>query len=313
MLSLGKKTPVQSLSVRLDSKIYSVPFYQVEQKESSQHILITAGIDGDEYAGIEAAYFLIDHFRKQPPSLSITILPLINIPGFYNGTSHNPLDGKYPKHIFPGSERGSASEQLLYFVSTFLKKNTLWIDLHSGASTETLTPFIWATQTKNREIDRVSEDLLSHVETPLLVYDKYPTKKVSTLAKRGIPYLLLESGQRGEREAKAIRQHVAWVESLIETFKNRQSTQKTKTVYTTVNEYVANHQGLWTSYKKVGDSVEKGQLLGVISNTEKKILQRIQARNSGILLWQRAALATNKQDILIGIATEQQLFTPKKR
>ena len=60
------------------------------QKQS--RILITAGVDGNEYDGINAAKTLISTYQGNIP---ITVIPIVNLAGYHAGTSYNPLDGKY--------------------------------------------------------------------------------------------------------------------------------------------------------------------------------------------------------------------------
>jgi len=56
-------------------------------------------MDGDEYAGISAAYQLIEEFSHTPFRGSIIIVPIVNMPGFIAQTSENPEDGKF-RNVF---------------------------------------------------------------------------------------------------------------------------------------------------------------------------------------------------------------------
>jgi len=157
-------------------------------------VLITAGIDGDEYAGIEAAKHLILTYQGNIP---LTIIPIVNLAGYLAKTSFNPLDGKYPKYIYPGSKFGSSSSKLKYQLSQYERGIDLWIDLHGGASDEHLKPFIWASEVY---------PFLSHLSGRILV-EKSIAKKV--------PYLILESGQLGETKPSAVKQHLSWINTIL--------------------------------------------------------------------------------------------------
>ncbi|MEO6508685.1 MAG: succinylglutamate desuccinylase/aspartoacylase family protein, partial [Patescibacteria group bacterium] len=93
----------------------SMPIADLKGSTSGPTVVITAGMDGDEYTGILAAYDLIEHYSNTPFQGRIVVLPVMNIPGFYAGTSLNPEDGKFPKYIFPGSSSGSSTERLLHW------------------------------------------------------------------------------------------------------------------------------------------------------------------------------------------------------
>jgi predicted deacylase len=162
----------------------SAPAFEVWRSHPGQksRVLITAGIDGDEYAGIQIAKNLIKTYNLPVP---ITIIPVVNLAGYQAKNSYNPLDGRYPKHIFPGSPFGSSSSALIYKLSKYTKGVDLWIDLHCGATGETLIPFAWAAE---------PYPALSYLDTRVLV-EKSVDKK--------IPYVMLEGAE------------LSWVYSLI--------------------------------------------------------------------------------------------------
>jgi len=196
-------------------------------------VLITAGVDGDEYAGIEAAKSLIRDYRGTIP---ITIIPVVNIPGNQAGTSHNPLDGRYPKYIYPGSPLGSSSSKLRYRLSKYTKGLDLWIDLHGGATDEHLNPFIWASE---------NYPVLSYLSGRVLVEN--------SIAKN-VPYILLESGELGETIKSAIDQHLQWIDQIL-TNLDKSLKSGWKPTYTKVRfeKYLgqkASRNTLWYSMKE---------------------------------------------------------------
>lgn len=145
-------------------------------------VLITAGVDGDEYEAINLAQEII---RSYDLDIPITVIPIVNLVGFHAKTSHNPLDGRYPKVIFSGSPLGSSSSRLMYKVSKYTRGKKLWIDLHCGAIGETLFPFAWAA---------LPYPILSHLDVRVLV-----EKSVQ----KNLPYIMLEGAK------------LSWVYSLL--------------------------------------------------------------------------------------------------
>lgn len=158
-------------------------------------VLITAGVDGDEYAGIEAAHQLINIYQGQVP---LTIIPIVNLAGYSAKTSYNPLDRRYPKHIFPGSSWGSSSSRLMHQIAYYTDGIELWIDLHGGATNEHLPhPFIWSSQI-----------------FPVLTY-LTGTTLIETSVEKNLPYLLFEAGELGIIETNAVNQHLAWIKQAL--------------------------------------------------------------------------------------------------
>ncbi len=137
-------------------------------------VLITAGIDGDEYEAINLAKEIMSNYDLDIP---ITVIPIVNLAGYHAKTSYNPLDGRYPKSIFPGSPLGGSSSRLMYEVSKYALGKKLWIDLHSGAIGETLFPFAWAAQ---------PYPVLSYLDIRVLI-----EKSVA----KNLPYIMLEGAK----------------------------------------------------------------------------------------------------------------------
>jgi predicted deacylase len=209
--------------VTIGEKTVSIPVAQLGQGEG-ESIVITAGIDGDEYAGIEAAYTLIEYFTKSKFVGKLVIIPILNIPGFEAGVSWNPLDNKYPKHIFPGKEKGSSSEKLMYWIDqNFLYDATFWIDVHSGATTEVLEPFIQIGNTNKKEITKKILSLLAKVKANIILFS---SNLHPLLVKRNCIYIRLESGQLGQRNKTDIKRHCDWVKQLLSMKENKKVVKK---------------------------------------------------------------------------------------
>lgn len=147
-------------------------------------LLITAGMDGDEYAGIESAQRLIKTYKG---SIPITIIPIVNITGNKSKVSYSPLDNRYPKSIFPGSPFGSSSSKLIYKLSKYTKGVDYWIDLHCAANDEHLIPFIWSSE-----------------RYPILSYLSGRTLIEKSIDKK-IPYIMLETSH-----------HLTWINQILE-------------------------------------------------------------------------------------------------
>lgn len=191
-------------------------------------VLVTAGVDGDEYDGINAAKTLIATYQGNIP---ITVIPVVNLAGYQAGTSHNPLDGKYPKYIFPGNRWGSSSSRLIYQVAQYTKGIDLWVDLHGGATNEHLRPFVWAQATHhNSLIDTRTKHFLSHLPATTL----YTEKNTLPFAKVNASYLLFESGELGQATSANTKRHLKWLNLILDNLDNPSSKKFTPT-HTTIN------------------------------------------------------------------------------
>lgn len=183
-------------------------------------VLITAGVDGDEYDGIEAAKYLISHYHGDIP---ITVIPIVNIAGNQEKISQNPLDGLYPKHIYPGSKFGSSSSRLMYELSKYTNGIELWVDLHGGATDEHLNPFVWAQKTNSHPVDQRAQRLLSYLRATTLFTSSATLPPANPLAKNNISYILLESGELGKATKNNTKRHINWVNKILKNLDNKKS------------------------------------------------------------------------------------------
>lgn len=193
-------------------------------------VTITAGMDGDEYAGIEAAKILKKRYKTFK---NITVLPLLNPEGYKNGTSFSPLDQKYPKYVFPGSPNGTDTEKRMYeLYQSHIQHSRLWIDLHGGSTHEIMSPFIWVYQSKHNDIRAFHERMIETTSAPCVIFDKKPFMTYSTfLDKHNIIHILCECGDRGTRRKKDIHTLITWVDEIL--FPNHKSYTK-PTIFTSV-------------------------------------------------------------------------------
>ncbi len=193
---------------------HHAPDFTVWQSHTGiqSRVLITAGIDGDEYDGINAAQYFIKNYVGDVP---ITIIPIVNLAGYHQKVSYNPLDHRYPKSIYPGSIWGSSSSRLMNLVASYARNVELWLDLHGGASNEHLNPFVWAQQTRNKIVDNRTTRLLSLLNTTTLYTNSATLPPALPLAKHSTSYIMLESGELGRSTSENTVRHLSWVNTII--------------------------------------------------------------------------------------------------
>ncbi|MEI7720010.1 MAG: succinylglutamate desuccinylase/aspartoacylase family protein [bacterium] len=277
--------------LRLAQKLPAPPACDIQGRTAGNTLLITAGMDGDEYAGIEAAHLLIEKYRSGNFNGRLVVVPIINLAGFENKSSHNPTDGKLPKNIFPGRARGSASEQLVHWlVATHVSAADAWLDLHGGALTESLTPFLWTYQTGVKSVDARTEKFYKASGAEIVLLQKAGMfTKARALAKRKRPctYVMAESGERGERKQEDIERHIHWAEVLMRQLGMLPATDHTQQP----NELPG---------ESLRELPKKAQL--VLRNIQYGYTSERMAHDSlrGIILWHKEK-SERKDDILYGI------------
>jgi predicted deacylase len=167
-------------------------------------LFITAGLDGDEYVGIEAAYATAETYKDGDFCGRLIIVPIVNIPGFDAGTSSNPIDGKFPKYCIPGSLFGNTPRMMRKLVKTYARYATLWLDLHSGATGETVIPHMWNAITEIKKVDAVSTMFCQNSGADIIVRE-HATAGIKKLGKQGCPYVLAESDEVAQHTEYIVR------------------------------------------------------------------------------------------------------------
>lgn len=208
---------MQPIIATLKEGTVTLPHEEIIGDYPGPTVTITAGMDGDEYAGIEAAHILSDALNKEQIHGKIRILPIINIFGNIKQTSFSPIDHKYPKRAFPGSPKGTHTEQLMHWLyMSQIRDSDLWIDLHGGATDEILTPFIWLYQSKNIRIRQFQKRMMEHTSSPIVVYDRHPFMSYSSfLDSQHIAHVILECGDQGTKRKADIDMHVTWTNEIL--------------------------------------------------------------------------------------------------
>ena len=76
-------------------------------------LVVTAGVHGCEYVGIETLNQLKKELNPAALSGRVILLPLVNPEGFYHGSKQTiPADGQNLNRMFPGKSDGTFSSQL---------------------------------------------------------------------------------------------------------------------------------------------------------------------------------------------------------
>jgi len=105
-------------------------------------VAILAGVHGDEYEGVIAALTLARELPQELVSGSVKIVSPAHPAAWQNCNRISPIDGANLARVFPGSENGSATEQLAHAITEqVIKHADVLIDLHS-AGTNFEMPFL---------------------------------------------------------------------------------------------------------------------------------------------------------------------------
>lgn len=122
-------------------KILTDPFnaYVITGEQPGPHVLITAGVHGDEFEPMLAIRELLQQLPAGLGVGKVTLVPVVNTSAFTAGTRYGS-DGKDLARICPGNANGTPTEQCADAISRLINTADYFIDLHTGGMLYDLYP-----------------------------------------------------------------------------------------------------------------------------------------------------------------------------
>lgn len=110
--------------------------------QDGPHLLISAGVHGDEYEPMEVCRELAIYLKERKELLRgrVTLVPVVNEPAFRLASRKGP-DGKDLARICPGDRDGSISEVIAAEFSDLIRTADYFIDMHNGGHMYGIMPF----------------------------------------------------------------------------------------------------------------------------------------------------------------------------
>lgn len=297
-------SPIRLQRVDLGDAVIDLPVADLVGLRPGPTLLVTAGVDGDEYAGIAAAHQLIERYKTLDFAGRLIIIPIVNIPGFQAECSHNPLDNKFAKYVFPGRADGSPTERIMAIVSSIAIEADCWYDLHGAAVTEGVNPYLWLHRTGVPAVDALANELLHYGVAPTIMFEKaHFGLKPAALAKQGCTYIVAESGSRRTSLVDDVARHLAWLTSTMQLFGmiDGTPTKKETQVLTHVSFMTVTFDGLYTPALIDYSHVEQGTVLGIVARLDGTGQKIIRATSSGTPLWWKETMRLKRGDILMAL------------
>lgn len=243
-----------------------MPVHVVCGKEAGPTLVVLAAIHGDEINGIEIIHRLLKLKLVNQVKGKLIVIPIANNYGFILKTRYL-MDRRDLNRSFPGSKKGSIAARLAHFLlDSILNQATHVIDLHTASFHRINIPQIRATL-KTNTIKSLAKSFAAPVilDTPVL---KGSLRE--SMNARDIPYLVYEAGEALRFDELSITLGVKGIVGVMRHIHMLKETRVSKTVQTTIaysSKWIrANYSGLMTLEKKLGQKVERNELLGHITD-----------------------------------------------
>lgn len=288
--------------------------WQITGPESGPHVLLLAGVHGDEY---EPMITLVELASELDGAISrgrVTIDPLVN-PGAYVARSRFGDDGLDLARICPGSNVGSSSEQAAYVVSQRIKEADAVIDLHTGGLGLEIYPLVGYMLHEDKQVLEQQRQLSLATGMPLIWgTDHRPKGRTLSVARdAGVPAVYLEyGGGTGFRRyvvdhyKTAVKRMLAQLDMLEYHATGERKWQYWLEDYRQDSGHLqakmpAPEAGIFVADVSVGDWVAKGQRFGYIVNPRNGQSNEVFAGESGLVFLLSSRVLVEKGDALGGI------------
>jgi predicted deacylase len=291
--------PVPGLDVAL-------PATAIAGRRDGPTVLVTGGVHGGEYPGIEAAIRLARSLNPEVLAGRVLVVHQANPPAFRAKLQYlNPLDGKNLNRVFPGDPNGTASERMAAALFAYARAADAWIDLHGGDIHEALVPFtIYAGGEGSvaGQARRMAEvyGIPRLVESASVSGGTY-----AAAAAAGIPAILPEAGECGRLDEEAVATHLFGLTNALRALgvlpEEPEEVPPPRT-YRRFEWVRAEVDGLWYRRTVAGAVVGEGDVVGEIRDVYGERLLEARAPVAGEVLFVVTSLAVNTGDPLFAVA-----------
>ncbi|MCK6440137.1 MAG: M14 family metallopeptidase [Planctomycetes bacterium] len=308
----GERAYIEVPLARLPTNTWmSIPIAVVNGINPGPNLWLNAAIHGDEINGVDVIRRVLKRIKPKAMSGVLITVPIVNIIGFLNQSRYLP-DRRDLNRLFPGSARGSLGSRMAHFFMTeVVARCDYGVDMHTGAFHRNNLPQIRADLS-----DEGTRELAFAFGTPIVinssVRDGSLRAEATELGKR---VLLYEAGEPSRFSESAIKIGVQGVMNLMRFLGMLEGsirmTRKLPWESDGSTWLRAKRGGILRTYCDVGDIVEEGEPVGVISDTFDEDVYTLKAPASGVVVGITKLPLVNQGDGILHVANIKQL--PSRR
>jgi predicted deacylase len=271
-------------------------------------LLVTAGVHGGEYPGIEAAIRLARDLDPAELSGAVLVAPIVSPSAFQARLQYRvPEDGLNLNRQFPGSAGGTVSQRIAATVMAELAARAdAWVDLHGGDIHEELTPFTIYSAGVPPEVRDQSRRLAEAFGIAYLVEsDSVRGGTYAAAAAAGVPAILTEAGDVGQLDPAMVEVNSAGLRNVLRTLAilpgEPAPPAAPPVTLRAFDVLTSAHAACWHPAVRAGEQVRAGQRLGELRDYFGDTLVAVEAPRDGVVLYRVTSLAVDPGDPLVGI------------
>jgi predicted deacylase len=280
----------------------TMPIQVIHGRQEGPVLFLSAALHGDEINGVEIIRRVLLEKAVKHLRGTLIAVPVVNIYGFINKSRYLP-DRRDLNRSFPGSESGSMAARMAHlFLNEVAAKCTHGIDLHTGAIHRENVP-----QMRALLDDPETERLARSFGLPIILNAGIVEGSLrEAVEKMGITVVVYEAGEALRFDELAIRVGVTGVMSALRGLGMlpgaKRRPRSTALVAESSTWVRAPQSGILRSMKPLGVKVEKGSLLGVVSDPFGENEEPVYASSDGIIIGRTTIPLVNEGEALFHVA-----------
>jgi predicted deacylase len=297
-----------------------IPLTIVRGREPGPTLALIAGTHGSEVAPIVA----LQRVRREldPAALRGTVLlvHVANLPSFLRRTVYySPIDGKNLNRVYPGKREGTVSERIAWAIThEIIERADYLVDIHAGDGNESLRPYTyWSPLGLDPRADSIARQMALAWGSDYIVIDTArphdPAASVytqNTAHLRGKPALTTEAGYLGVPAEDMVQRNVEGAFRLLRYFKmlpGDVEPVRHPLWFDRTEVLRSPATGTWRALVERGAAVQKGTIIGVVSDFFGNTVAEIPAPFAGVMLYVVATPAISQGEPLgmVGHASEE--------
>jgi predicted deacylase len=259
------------------------PVLVVNGAQEGPTLCITAAVHGDELNGIEVVRRVLYELDSEKLNGAVIGVPIVNLQGFRRASRYLP-DRRDLNRYFPGNTGGSSASRIAHsFFTEVIEHCDALVDVHTGSFHRTNLPQLRA-DLENPGI----RELTGFFGTTVVLHSSGASGTLRRAASdAGIPSVTLEAGEPVRVQEEAIAFGTRGILTLMNKLGMVDKSIRWRgeqPVYRRSKWQRADHGGVLFSEVELGEEVEKGELLGTITDPITNVQTQILASHNGRIL-----------------------------
>ncbi len=283
--------------------LIDIPVHVFNAKKPGPTILVQAGLHGDEINGIEIVRRMLAEKRFKIDKGAVIAVPILNIFGFIHFSRDVP-DGKDVNRSFPGTKSGSMASRIAYhYVTEIMHQIDFGIDLHTGGGQRHNFP-----QIRYTKEDKNSVKLAEVFNAPISFSSRLIRGSFRNAAhKMNKPTIVFEAGESMRFDDYAIMEGMQGILNVLGHFEmgpkiEPKYVERNKTIHIQDRKWLrAPTAGMFIPEITNGSKIEKGQEMGMITDTYAKRIKKIKAPFDGYVFCINHQAVVNQGEALFHV------------